>query len=109
MKLDPALGQKLVIQPGERYDVIVDFAGFANQTLLLRNTGRTFPKGAPPQGSTVGRILQVRVGPGPVADATYDPAAGTPLRPPMVRLANPATGTLAPGVTVDKTRLLTLN
>ncbi|MCL6622289.1 MAG: multicopper oxidase domain-containing protein [Syntrophobacterales bacterium] len=110
VKLDPALGQKLVLQPGERYDIIVDFAGFANQNLLLRNTGRTpFPKGAPPQGATVGRILQVRVGPGPVADATYNPAAGTPLRPPMIRLATPATGTLAPGVTVHRTRLLTLN
>ncbi len=110
VKLDPALGQKLTIQPGERYEVIIDFAGFAGTNLLLRNTGRTpFPKGAPPQGSTVGRILQIRVAPGTVADLSYDPATGGPLRAPMVRLANPATGTLAPGVTVQKTRQLTLN
>jgi len=33
----------------------------------------------------------------------------TPLRPPMVRLANPLTGTVPVGVTVSKTRELTLN
>jgi FtsP/CotA-like multicopper oxidase with cupredoxin domain len=110
VKLDPALGQNLVIQPGERYDVIIDFAGFAGTNLLLRNTGRTpFPKGGPPQGTTLGRIIQIRVGAGPVADSSYDPATGGALRTPMVRLANPATGALAAGVTVQKTRQLTLN
>lgn len=111
VKIDPALGQKLVIMPGERADVIVDFAGLGGQTVVLRNTGRTpFPKGAPPQGSTLGQIVQFRVtqlfaGP----DTSYDPASGIPLRPPMVRLVDPAAGTLAPGVTVNQTRQLTLN
>jgi spore coat protein A len=101
---------KLAIMPGERADVIIDFAGFAGQTLLLRNTGRTpYPKGAPPSGSTLGQIIQIRVGPGPVADASYDPASGTPLRPSMIRLVDPAAGTLAAGVTADKIRQLTLN
>jgi spore coat protein A len=43
----------------------------------------------------------------PVADGSYDPASGTPLRPPMVRLVNPAAGTAA--VTPAVTRQLTLN
>ncbi len=114
VKIDPNAPagqlQKLLFMPGERADVIIDFAGFAGQTLLLRNTGRhPFPKGTPPNGGTIGRVIQFRVGPGPVTDASYDPASGTPLRPEMIRLVNPAAGTLAAGVTADKTRQLTLN
>ena len=112
-KIDPALGQMLVIQPGERYEVIIDFAGYAGQNLIIKNTGRTpYPKGAPPQGSTLGRLMQFRVGAAPVADTSYDPASGVPLRTgayAIARLANPVTGTLAPGVTVTKTREVTLN
>jgi spore coat protein A len=96
--------------PGERADVIMDFAGFAGQTLLMRNTGRTpYPKGEAPMGSTLGQIIQIRVGPGPVADASYDPASGIPLRTPMIRLVDAAAGSLAAGVAADKTRQLTLN
>jgi spore coat protein A len=109
-KIDPALGQKLLIMPGERYDVIIDFAGLAGQTLILRNTGRTpYPKGAPPKGSTVGQVIQFRVGPAAAADASYDPASGTPLRPPMIRLVDPVAGTAAAGVTPTVRRQLTLN
>ncbi len=113
VKIDPNLGQKLVIQPGERYEIIIDFAGYANTTLIMRNTGRTpYPKGTAPNGNTVGRIIQFRVGPGPVADNSYNPASGIPLRTggqKIQRLANPLTGTVAPGVTVSMIRQLTLN
>jgi spore coat protein A len=102
--------QRLLLMPGERADVIVDFSSAAGQTLLLRNVGRTpYPKGEPPHGSTVGQIMVVRVGPGPVPDASYDPASGIPLRTPMIRLVDPAAGTLAPDVSVTRTRQLTLN
>jgi spore coat protein A len=101
---------KLVLMPGERAGVIIDFAGFAGQTLLMRNTGRTpYPKGEAPQGTTLGQIMLFRVGPGPVADASYNPASGIPLRTPMVRLVDPTAGTLAAGITANKTRQLTLN
>ena len=107
VKLDPALGQKLVVMPGERYDVIVDFSAYAGQQLILRNTGNTpYPKGAPPQGSTLGQAMKFFIG-APEADSGYDPASGTPLRPPMVRLVNPAVGTAA--VATQKRRQLTLN
>ncbi len=100
--------QRLLLQPGERADIIVDFAGFAGQTLLIRNVGRhPFPNGTPPVGSVEGRVMQVRVGRGPVPDASYDPASGVPLRPPMVRLVDSTAGTL--NVTADRTRQLTLN
>jgi spore coat protein A len=114
VKIDPNAPkgqlQKLTIMPGERADVIIDFAGLAGQTLLMRNTGRTpYPKGTAPMGSTLGQIILFRVGPRPVADASYDPASGVPLRQPMIRLVDPAAGTLAGGVTANKTRQLTLN
>lgn len=109
VKLDPNLGQKLVMQPGERYEVIIDFAGYNGASLILRNTGRTpFPNGAPPNGATTGRIMQIRVGTTPVVDTSYNPASGVPLRS-IVRLVNPTTGTLAPGVVPNKIRQLTLN
>ena len=112
----PVMVNKLLMQPGERYDVIIDFAPAAGKSIILTNTARTpYPRGAPPQGSTVGRIIQFRVGAIPVipvVDSSYNPALGTPLRTgnqTIKRLVNPATGTLAVGVTGNKTRELTLN
>jgi len=115
-KIDPALGQKLVMMPGERYDVIIDFADTTNNptpsgTYILRNTARTpYPKGASPKGRTLGRIMQFRVG-AAVPDASYDPTLGAPLRTtnPIIRLADPVTGTLSPGVIPQNIRQLTLN
>ena len=107
----PAIA-KLTILPGERADLVVDFSGFEGQTLRLRNTARhPYPKGDAPQGSTVGQVMLVRVGrtSSVGSDHSYDPASGIPLRPPMVRLADPAAGALAAGVTPAKTRQLTLN
>jgi FtsP/CotA-like multicopper oxidase with cupredoxin domain len=43
------------------------------------------------------------------ADTSYDPAGGGALRSPMVRLADPMTGTLAPGVVAQNKRQMTLN
>jgi FtsP/CotA-like multicopper oxidase with cupredoxin domain len=115
VKIDPnaAANNKLVVMPGERADLIVDFAGLAGQTLILRNTGRTpYPRGTSPNGTTTGRIMQIRVNKQPLAspDTGYDPAAGAPIRPngrKIVRLVNPAAGTLA--VSAQKTRQFTLN
>jgi FtsP/CotA-like multicopper oxidase with cupredoxin domain len=107
----PVRVTKLTLMPGERADVIIDFAGLAGKRLVLKNTGRTpFPNGAPPNGATVGRIVQFRVLPSTLAgiDTSYNPALGGAIRPsPMPRLVNPATGTLA--VVAAKTRQLTLN
>ena len=106
----PVAVKSFVMQPGERYEVVMDFSAFAGKTLILSNSARTpYPKGAPPQGSTVGRILQFRVS---------KTAAGTPFNPAIalrtgtnaiVRLANPVTGAIGAGVTVNKTRAVTLN
>ena len=108
----PAAVQKLILMPGERADVIIDFAGFAaGTTMILENSAKSpYPGGRPPQGTTTGRVMQFRViAPAGGADTTFNPALGGPLRTPMVRLVNPTTGTLAAGIAVDKTRQLTLN
>jgi spore coat protein A, manganese oxidase len=110
----PAL-TKLVIMPGERYEVIIDFAGQPPGTsLFLKNVAKTpFPNGVTPDGATIGQLMEFRVGTcstvcGP-ADQSYDPVSGGPLRrnQPIVRLANAATGTA--NVIPDLTRQLTLN
>jgi len=113
--IDPNTGgglSKLVLMSGERADVIVDFAGLPPGTsLLLRNVAKApYPNGATPSGNTMGRVMQFRVIAGSGApDTSFDPSTGAPLRAPMVRLVNPATGTLATGVTAQVKRQMTLN
>jgi FtsP/CotA-like multicopper oxidase with cupredoxin domain len=115
----PVMVRKLTMMPGERYEVIVDFNGFANPNgWLLKNTAKTpFPAGVAPQGTTTGRIMKFDVGTcssghcGP-GDTSYNPAHGMPIRTgddKIPRLVNPATGKLAADVTVDEIRQLTLN
>ena len=131
VKVGPTAGKangKLVMMSGERYMAIVDFAGFQagvigpngraySGTWLLKNTARTpFPGGGAALGGTTGRIMQFRVQGTPGTDTSFNPALpGATLRggagqgPAIVRLANPATGTLAAGVTDQAKRQLTLN
>ncbi|HEU5163303.1 MAG TPA: multicopper oxidase [Thermoanaerobaculia bacterium] len=120
--IDPAATgrerQKLVIMPGERYEVIVDFSTVApGSRLFLKNVARTpFPFGEPPKGG-LGKVMQFTVGPCTsgrcgAADSSYDPASGAALRAgsqAIKRLADPASGTLASGVVASRTRQLTLN
>jgi FtsP/CotA-like multicopper oxidase with cupredoxin domain len=115
VKLDPALGQRLVIMPGERYEAIIDFGGVAPGTsLILRNTAKTpFPAGTAPQGSTTGRVLQFRIACGATGcpvDSSWNPAVSPAIRTPAQKLVRLATaGAVSPGVTVNLTRQLTLN
>jgi len=98
--------------------VIIDFSTVpAGTNLVLKNTAKTpFPAGAAPISNTVGQIMQFRVNGSAAADTTFNPAlAGATLRggtgqgPVIQRLVNPATGARGAGVTVNKTRQLTLN
>jgi spore coat protein A len=113
--------KSLMMMPGERYEIIVDFADPVWKALLpkkakfplnlmLRNTAPTVDGN--PKASTEGRIMQFRVSANAPADSSYDPASGIPIRSgtqQIVRLADPVLGTLAVGVTADLTRQLTLN
>jgi spore coat protein A len=116
VKIDPAANanNKLVMLPGERYWVIVDFAGYQQGMMgpngaaysgkwLLKNTAKApYPGGASPNGNTTGRIMQFIVTGLPQSpDDSYDPAGGAALRSkPIERLTQAA---------VQKIRALTLN
>jgi spore coat protein A len=59
--------------PGERCDVVVDFAGMAGQTIIIRNTGKApYPSGTAADPQTVGQIMAFRVS---------KPLSGIPDRP----------------------------
>ena len=106
----------LFLAPGERADIIIDFATHAGQSFTLINTAvAPFPSGDAPDPETTGRIMQFRVKlPLSGKDNTYDPTSGAPLRgrtnltPAIVRLANPKTGTLATDVKPSVKRQLVL-
>jgi spore coat protein A len=115
VKIDPTArgNNKLVMLPGERYWVIVDFAGYqagvigpngaaySGKWLIKNNAKAPYPGGASPNGATTGRIMQFIVtGLPALPDTSYDPSTGAPLRTPMVRLNQ-----IAP----TKVRALTLN
>ena len=109
----------LVMMPGERYEVIIDFSQLKPGTrLVLRNTANApFPDGDSSDPDTVGRLLEFRVGACTSGrcgsgDESYNPKGGPPLRKgdqKIVRLSNRVTGMLAEGVTPSLTRSLTLN
>ena len=99
----------LYLAPGERADTIVDFTNFAGRSLTLINdegTSDTDP---------TSQVMQFHVHlPLSHPDTTSNPAQGGSLRgephqePSIVRLANPLTGRLAPGVKPFVTRQLVL-
>jgi len=99
------LTPNVIIGPGERYDVLVDFSGVkAGAKVTMFNAARTpFPGGAMPVKGLTDRVMQFVVNnTAPVAPAI---AAGDPIRTtPIVPIINahvPATGSI--------TRQLTLN
>jgi FtsP/CotA-like multicopper oxidase with cupredoxin domain len=105
---------KLFNGPGERADVIVDFAGFSGRSLILTNDAMVpFPSGGPPNPNLDGQIMRIDVDlPLSGKDATYNPAkdgrlrGGTGRPAPVVRLADPARGSVAAGVRVEARRQL---
>jgi FtsP/CotA-like multicopper oxidase with cupredoxin domain len=113
----PTPSTRLFIAPSERADIIIDFAGLAGKTLNLTNDANVpFPSGAALDPADPTReVMQFQVTlPLSSQDTTYNPATGAPLRggpnqePRIVRLANPATGTLAAGVTPSVKRQMVL-
>ena len=109
---DPDLGQKLLLGPGERADLVIDFGSVDNPNPLashavwtLRNAGNTpFPKGGPPNGATLGRIMQFVVN-GEMSGT--DNSVITGRTTPLEKLVDYAAA--EPSVLVNKTRQLTLN
>jgi FtsP/CotA-like multicopper oxidase with cupredoxin domain len=113
----PTPSTRLFLAPSERADIIIDFAGLAGKTFTLTNDGQVpFPSGSELDPADPTRqVMQFQVTlPLSSRDNTYNPASGRPLRggsnqePKIVRLANPATGALAAGVTPSAKRQLVL-
>ncbi|MBS1811847.1 MAG: multicopper oxidase domain-containing protein [Acidobacteria bacterium] len=92
----PVQVNQLLLAPGERADVIVDFTGHkANSTILMNNDARApFPNGAPADPQTVGQIMQFRIVPLTAPDTSSVPASLSTIP------------TLGP---ISVTRTLTLN
>jgi spore coat protein A, manganese oxidase len=59
----PVTTTRLLMGPGERYEIIADFGSLPDKTkILLKNAANTpFPDGDPPIANTNGRIMQFRV------------------------------------------------
>lgn len=108
----------LLLSPGERADVVIDFSGSTpGQKWTLINSARApYPKGSPPNGSTIGRIMQFVVsgqmvdgpdGGNAAGDNSLVPAS---LRSaPIVRLSNFAGGINVLPNNIAVKRQLTLN
>jgi spore coat protein A len=110
--------RRLLLAPAERADIIVDFAAFRGETLLLLNSAAApYPSGDALDPQTNGQIMQFRVDlPPQGADSSYDPKLpGATLRgrshqpPAIVRLTSSERGgTIAAGVTISKRRQLVM-
>lgn len=87
---------RLVMAPGERAEVIIDFSGYApGSELVLKNTAKApYPNGEAPNPNTVGQIMSFRVVPLTGPDDSVIPAQLTTVN----RLSNPTV-----------TRVMTLN
>lgn len=109
-------GGKLLLAPGERADVVIDFSkSTPGAVWTLQNTAKVpYPNGTVPKPSTVGQLMQFIVS-GKMVSATNTVVAGVDkslvpisLRAvPLVKLVNFATG--VPAVTPVIKRQLTLN
>lgn len=104
--VNPPDGPGLILAPGERADVIVDFAGLQpGDTLqMLNNLAQPF---APVDPTTTGQIMELRVVKARGKDRSFDPAKDGAV----LRSAEHQIPSLDPGDTgvLDLTRLLTLN
>jgi spore coat protein A len=97
----PVTVTKLLIAPGERYDILVDFRGLAAGTkVIMTNTAKTpYPAGTPPMGKTEGVIMSFSV------NGNAAPATGTL---PVILNQDLATFPSLPANTVTNRRVLTL-
>jgi FtsP/CotA-like multicopper oxidase with cupredoxin domain len=87
---------RLLLAPGERADVVIDFSGLTPGTeMILKNTAKApYPKGDAPDGQTTGQVMLFRVVPLTSPDLSSVPAFLATVN----RLTNPTV-----------TRTMTLN
>jgi spore coat protein A, manganese oxidase len=91
----------LLVAPGERADIVVSFAGLANQSIRLTNTANgPFPDGDPVDPLTAGKIMAFNVTL-PLNTMAPQPILPAFLRPVLGALPTPSTA----GVAVRKLML----
>ena len=93
----PAPVNKLIIAPGERYDVLVDFSAFAGQQIVMKNNARgPYPGGDTVDPQTTGQIMAFEVGI-TVADNTNNTIPATlrsaPISPSDITMGDPVART----------------
>jgi len=110
------LGSTLLMAPGERYDVVIDFTGIAEGTVftMMNNASGPYPVGDPVAVGTTDRIMQFVVnglmktpGGGAGTDKSLLPGNIRPVSP-MVKLTDFA-GNLTSGVVPAVKRQIILN
>jgi spore coat protein A, manganese oxidase len=114
----PVQLNQLLLAPGERGDVIVDFARVpaGSRIIMSNNAPAPYPAGVQPDLQTTGQIIQFRVGSPVGADWSCNPYLKFPnlgacnLRGDrrIVRLADPNAGCASDGVSIDVKRQLVL-
>jgi spore coat protein A len=98
----PVPVNRLLIGPGERYDVVVDFRGYETQQLVVRNNARSpFPKGATVNPNADGLIMAFNVGTVASGGVIAPLMATANLRP----VANPVPAANGAGLPVRKLML----
>ncbi|MGE3172753.1 MAG: multicopper oxidase family protein [Planctomycetota bacterium] len=110
VKIDPNDARdprKLLMAPGERVDLIVDFSGFAGSTLRLTNDANApFPDGDPVTPGLNDQVMEFRVSlPMRGRDRSFDPS----MRRSVLRLPMTSLWWDAIRGGIDARRLLTLN
>ena len=114
----PVAVDQVFLAPGERADVIIDFASAAGTELIMTNDAPApYPMGDVPDPNTNGTIMKFIVGTTITGykDRSFNPAKpGAKLRgcgfltpEPIVRLSD-ANGGVNPKVKINKRRMLTL-
>jgi spore coat protein A, manganese oxidase len=76
--IDPAMGKKLLMGPGERFDVIIDFSKVTPGTVLtlMNDANAPYPDGDPVEPGTTDRIMQFVVN-GQMVSKSTPSLAGT--------------------------------
>jgi len=75
----PVRRREILLGPGERAEVVVDFAGEGGQSIELRSGPRRDRRAAPGARPYAGALMQFRVAPGRATDRTRVPRSLRPL------------------------------
>ncbi len=112
--LDPAAAQTLLMAPGQRYDVIIDFTGQEGKTFTLMNDANApYPDGDPVDANT-SQIMQFIVN-GSMVEVNNVPGLDNSMVPNDLRPVTPLrtltdfAGNLSNGVTPAVKRQIVLN